>query len=337
MVPLGQVFDKLSRVVRKISRDAGKEIRLSITGADTELDKLIVEELSDPLMHVMRNCIDHGIESAGRAARRAASPSAGTIAHLAPSSAATTSSSRSRTTAPGSTSRSWCERAIERGLLGATEARDAEPRARCTTSCSCPASRPRTRADRDVAAAASAWTWSRPTSRGCRASSTSSRSRGMGTRLTITLPITLAIIQALVIRAAGRTFAVPLNSVLESLRITQNEVRTHRAARGDVAARADAAAGAAREAVPSSSDAIATACRNQQLRGRGRPGAAPHWPARRRAASGRRTSSSSRSGARSTASPGIAGATELGGKKTVLVLDVAADRRRGRRLRAEAA
>src|SRR5262249_54493019 len=62
MVPLGQIFDKLSRVVRRISRDAGKEIRLSISGADTELDKLIVEELSDPLMHIMRNCIDHGIE-----------------------------------------------------------------------------------------------------------------------------------------------------------------------------------------------------------------------------------------------------------------------------------
>src|SRR5207253_5462436 len=62
MVPLGQVFDKLSRVVRKISRDAAKEIRLHIAGADTELDKLIVEELSDPLMHIIRNCIDHGIE-----------------------------------------------------------------------------------------------------------------------------------------------------------------------------------------------------------------------------------------------------------------------------------
>src|SRR5262249_55940345 len=62
MVPLGQIFDKLSRVVRRISRDAGKEIRLTISGADTELDKLIVEELSDPLMHVIRNSIDHGIE-----------------------------------------------------------------------------------------------------------------------------------------------------------------------------------------------------------------------------------------------------------------------------------
>ena len=78
MVPLGQVFDKLSRVVRKISRDAGKDIRLTMTGADTELDKLIVEELSDPLMHVMRNCIDHGIEQP-EARKAVGKPEAGTI------------------------------------------------------------------------------------------------------------------------------------------------------------------------------------------------------------------------------------------------------------------
>ena len=71
MVPLGQVFEKLSRVIRKLSREAGKEIRFVVSGAETELDKLIVEELSDPLMHVIRNAIDHGIEVT--AVRRAAS------------------------------------------------------------------------------------------------------------------------------------------------------------------------------------------------------------------------------------------------------------------------
>src|SRR5690606_24489742 len=53
MVPLGQVFDRLARVVRQISRELSKEIRLVITGAETEIDKLIVEELSDPLMHMI--------------------------------------------------------------------------------------------------------------------------------------------------------------------------------------------------------------------------------------------------------------------------------------------
>ena len=63
MVPLGQLFDKLARVVRQISREADKDVNLVITGAETEVDKLIVEELSDPLMHMIRNAIDHGIEA----------------------------------------------------------------------------------------------------------------------------------------------------------------------------------------------------------------------------------------------------------------------------------
>src|SRR6185369_9449592 len=79
MVPLGQVFDKLARVVRQISREADKLVNLVITGAETEVDKLIVEELSDPLMHMMRNAIDHGIET--RLEREAVGkPALGTIA-----------------------------------------------------------------------------------------------------------------------------------------------------------------------------------------------------------------------------------------------------------------
>jgi two-component system chemotaxis sensor kinase CheA len=64
MVPLRQVFEKLSRVVRRLRRDLGKEVRLDIRGGDTELDKLIVEQLADPLMHVVRNAFDHAIEPA---------------------------------------------------------------------------------------------------------------------------------------------------------------------------------------------------------------------------------------------------------------------------------
>jgi two-component system chemotaxis sensor kinase CheA len=79
MVPIGQVFDKLARVVRKLSRDLDKEIRLVISGAETVLDKLIVEELSDPLMHMIRNCIDHGIEPAAERVRRIGKQPAGRI------------------------------------------------------------------------------------------------------------------------------------------------------------------------------------------------------------------------------------------------------------------
>ncbi|RYE91038.1 MAG: chemotaxis protein CheA, partial [Myxococcales bacterium] len=79
MVPIGQIFDRLGRVARQASREAGKQVNLVITGAETEVDKLIVEELSDPLMHMVRNAIDHGIEPE-EARLAVGKPEAGTIA-----------------------------------------------------------------------------------------------------------------------------------------------------------------------------------------------------------------------------------------------------------------
>ena len=64
MVPVGQIYSKLSRTVRKLARELRKEIELVLRGEDTELDKMMVEELTDPLMHIIRNALDHGIESA---------------------------------------------------------------------------------------------------------------------------------------------------------------------------------------------------------------------------------------------------------------------------------
>ena len=64
MVPVGQIYSKLSRTVRKVARELNKEIELVLRGEDTELDKMMVEELTDPLMHIIRNALDHGIEPA---------------------------------------------------------------------------------------------------------------------------------------------------------------------------------------------------------------------------------------------------------------------------------
>lgn len=62
MVQIGETFNRFHRVVRDVSKDIGKDIKLSITGADTELDKTVVEKIADPLMHLVRNALDHGIE-----------------------------------------------------------------------------------------------------------------------------------------------------------------------------------------------------------------------------------------------------------------------------------
>jgi two-component system chemotaxis sensor kinase CheA len=78
MVQIGDTFNRFQRVVRDVSKELGKDIDLVITGADTELDKTVVEKIGDPLMHLVRNSIDHGIEPAEvRIAQ--GKPAAGTV------------------------------------------------------------------------------------------------------------------------------------------------------------------------------------------------------------------------------------------------------------------
>jgi two-component system chemotaxis sensor kinase CheA len=63
MVPINQIFDRVARVARKLARDSNKDVELMFKGGETELDKLVVEELGDPLLHIIRNSLDHGIET----------------------------------------------------------------------------------------------------------------------------------------------------------------------------------------------------------------------------------------------------------------------------------
>ncbi len=67
MQPIGNAWQKLPRIVRDLCAELGKEIELKMHGAETELDRQVLELVKDPLTHLVRNCADHGIESAGRA------------------------------------------------------------------------------------------------------------------------------------------------------------------------------------------------------------------------------------------------------------------------------
>ncbi|MEW5755494.1 MAG: chemotaxis protein CheA [Pseudomonadota bacterium] len=78
MVQIGETFNRFQRVVRDMSQELGKDIRLEITGAETELDKTVVEKIGDPLMHLVRNSMDHGIESAETRIARS-KPAQGTV------------------------------------------------------------------------------------------------------------------------------------------------------------------------------------------------------------------------------------------------------------------
>ncbi len=78
MVEIGETFNRFRRVVRDVSQELGKEIELVITGAETELDKSVVEKIGDPLMHLVRNAMDHGLEPTARRLQ-AGKPAKGTL------------------------------------------------------------------------------------------------------------------------------------------------------------------------------------------------------------------------------------------------------------------
>ncbi|HEU4521503.1 MAG TPA: chemotaxis protein CheA [Thermoanaerobaculia bacterium] len=220
MVPVGQIYSKLSRTVRKVARELNKEIELVLRGEETELDKMMVEELTDPLMHIIRNALDHGIEKAEERAA-AGKPAVGRItltAYQQGNSVVLDVRDDGRGIDPAKVRKV----AIERGLIGKGETVD---QARAHELLFTPGF-------------STAATVSSISGRGVgldvvkrnlqelKGSIEVISEPGAGTTFRIMLPITLAIIQALVVRSGGEDFAVPLTSVDESLRIYSRDIRT---------------------------------------------------------------------------------------------------------------
>jgi two-component system chemotaxis sensor kinase CheA len=222
MVPLGQVFDKLARVVRKLARELDKDVRLSISGADTELDKLIVEELSDPLMHMIRNAIDHGIE---KPAERVAlgKPRAGQVV-LSAYQKGNRVVIELTDDGSGMDWRRLRDKAVERGFLTREESVDISP-AQAVNLIFTPGFSTRDKVNELSGRGVGMDVVKTNISKLSGMIDVASEP-GRGSRFRITLPITLAIIQALVIETAGQTFCIPLNSVLESIMVQSEEIHT---------------------------------------------------------------------------------------------------------------
>jgi two-component system, chemotaxis family, sensor kinase CheA len=221
MVPLGQVFERLGRVVRQISRDLGKEIRLVITGAETEIDKLIVEELSDPLMHMIRNAIDHGIESADRR-MVVGKPTMGTIA-LNAFQKGNHVMLEIEDDGRGIDGQAILRRAVQMGKVNPDEAKDLT-RPEILGLIFLPGVSTREAAD-DVSGRGVGMDVVKTNISKLGGVIDVHSEDGIGTKMTITLPITLAIVSALLIRVAEQTFAIPLASVSEAVGFDDSGLR----------------------------------------------------------------------------------------------------------------
>jgi two-component system, chemotaxis family, sensor kinase CheA len=221
MVPLGQVFDKLARVVRQISRDADKLVNLVITGAETEVDKLIVEELSDPLMHMMRNAIDHGIEP--KTVRESVGkPAVGTIA-LNAFQKGNHVVIEIEDDGRGIDVDKLLDVALRRGVLTPEDARTTSYR-EVLSLIFLPGMT--TKTDVSELSGRGVGMDVVKTNIGKLGGVIDLHSEpGIGTKMTVTLPITLAIISALIVRVADRLFAIPLANVQEAVALDEETVR----------------------------------------------------------------------------------------------------------------
>ncbi|MGH7271351.1 MAG: chemotaxis protein CheA, partial [Polyangiaceae bacterium] len=222
MVPLGQAFDKLARVVRQISRDHGKEVSLVITGAETEIDKLIVEELSDPLMHMIRNAIDHGIEPRDDRLRVGKSV-VGTIA-LNAFQKGNHVVIEVEDDGAGMDPKELVAVAMRRGVVTPDEAREMSPR-EILTLVFMPGFTTREVAT-DLSGRGVGLDVVRTNIGKLGGVVDIASDVGIGTKMTITLPITLAIIRVLLVEVRGRPFAIPLANIEEAIVLDEAQVRT---------------------------------------------------------------------------------------------------------------
>ena len=218
MVPIAQTFNRFPRLIRDLSRDLGKEIRLEMYGEDTELDKSVIETLVDPLVHIIRNAVDHGIEmpedrvSAGK-------PRVGSVI-LQASHEGNLIIIKISDDGKGMQPHKIFESAVKKGLVSAdaklTEQQMLE------------------------------YIFAPGFSTASKITNVSGRGVGMdvvkkslekingtvgidteygkGSTFSLRIPLTVAIIQALIVDAEKEYYAVPINSILETIKIEPTEI-----------------------------------------------------------------------------------------------------------------
>jgi len=218
-LPIGSTFSKFKRLVRDLSQGLGKEIEMETFGAETELDKTVIEKLNDPLVHIIRNSIDHGIETPD--ARRAAGKSpVGTVSlgavHSGDSVLITI-----RDDGAGLDRDSIRAKAVERGLLAANaEVSDKEIYALIFAPGFSTAEKITNISGRGVGMDV--------VKRGIqnlRGTIEVESVRGSGTTITLKIPLTLAIIESLLVKIGDSHFVLPLAEVEECVELTREDVK----------------------------------------------------------------------------------------------------------------
>lgn len=218
MVPINQIFSRFPRVVRDLQRDLNKKIDLVIEGEDTELDKSVVEDLLDPIMHCIRNSVDHGIE-APEARTAAGKPETGTIL-LKASNEGNQIVIEIKDDGAGIDVEKVRKKAVDRGLIHPNKAvteQDAfnlimQPGFSTADKIS------------NISGRGVGLDVVKTMINNLKGTISINSAKGKGTSFIIKLPLTLAIIQGLLVRVGKEVYSIPIANVIESQCINISEI-----------------------------------------------------------------------------------------------------------------
>lgn len=222
MIAIGKVFNKFPRVVRDIARDTGKEIELIISGEETELDKQVIESIGDPLLHMIRNSCDHGVETPEVRLSKG-KPRMGTV-NLSAYHEGNHVVIEIKDDGAGMDPDKLKRKAIEKGVITVDEAKNMDDKQ--AFSLIFKAGFSTAEKITNISGRGVGMDVVRTNIEKLNGIITIDSKINEGSTFYLKLPLTLAIIQALLVEVAGETFAIPLASVVETVRITNEEIHS---------------------------------------------------------------------------------------------------------------
>ncbi|SCK05635.1 chemotaxis protein CheA [Vogesella sp. LIG4] len=221
MQPIGRLFQKYPRLARDLARQLGKEVELVITGEETELDKTMIEDLNDPLVHLVRNAVDHGVESAEDRIASGKKPQA--IIELTAEQVGDHIVIEITDDGKGMNPEVLRRKAIAKGLIDAETANSLDEK-QCLQLIFLPGFSTKDQIS-SVSGRGVGMDVVRTNIQKLNGRIDINSIQGEGTRISISLPLTLAILPVLVVRACNQPFAVPLAMVREIIPIDTTAIQ----------------------------------------------------------------------------------------------------------------
>ncbi len=218
MLPIGTTFSKFKRLVRDLSKELGKEIELTTEGAETELDKTVIEKLNDPMVHLIRNCIDHGIETPDM--RSAVGKPVQGMIHLSAKHSGAYVLIDIMDDGAGLDADAIRAKAVEKGMI----APDEELTEKEIYSLVLAPGFSTAKTVTNVSGRGVGMDVVKRAIDNLRGSIGITSQKGIGTTITLKLPLTLAIIEGLLVQIGKEYFVLPLSVVEECVELTREDI-----------------------------------------------------------------------------------------------------------------